>query len=748
LRKLILLGLIIAIALFANFSDQPVTDFKISINDEIIELETPVRIVEGEILVPAEPVLKNLGAELEWDEDEKVLYGVMGDFKVNLAAESNEILVDGEKEKLDFPVKFWSGKIFSLPEPPVEAVGAFVEKDLENKLINISTPAIFDPLDPGDPEGPILNVTYPPGTETYHYADTIYVFGTTDSYSQVEVRVNEEPVDRHDPRTGNFLTMVDLPRGEEVPIKIEATDERGTTVIKRSAIYPDGWQKMSDEPLAFHSMHLIPSQNQVLSPGDTLHVAFQATPGASAYFQVGGSGLIRMTEYESPWGSEGEGGIYRGTYTVSENDAPGSGTSAPMPVTGHLYRGNQHQSRQMPGQASFTARPVYQIIEVTDQEELGWFGWLRLVNENNPDILSDTLGGTGYAINVTGYLQEGNRYEATGSSGNYFRVSPNNDDTYLIHTNAVRVVDDTDRLSSTLSAITLRETKDKIRLQFNTDQRIPYIVEENEAGAKKLTLQLYGIEVDDELDKPDLPGLINSLELKPTNGNNNETTLTIDLTQKMTGFKTDWDNSELVIEIYKPPVVDRENPLAGKTILIDPGHGGEDPGALGPADFHEKDSALEMSLFLRDMLLEAGSEVLMTREEDVSAELYGRTDSLPGKKIDFFISIHSNAHGPGGDAVETHGIMTLYNYDHNEKLAEVMLEVMGEEMGLPEIRTWRRKIAVLRHTEVPSILVEAGYMMHPEDNWYIFHPRGQKQFAEAMKKGIEEYFLILDNSNQ
>jgi N-acetylmuramoyl-L-alanine amidase len=61
--------------------------------------------------------------------------------------------------------------------------------------------------------------------------------------------------------------------------------------------------------------------------------------------------------------------------------------------------------------------------------------------------------------------------------------------------------------------------------------------------------------------------------------------------------------------------------------------------------------------------------------------------------------------------------------------------------------TWKRNIAVTRFTQFPCVLVEAGYMMHPEDNWYIFHPRGQEDFARAMKEGIKEYFLSCDENN-
>ena len=199
-----------------------------------------------------------------------------------------------------------------------------------------------------------------------------------------------------------------------------------------------------------------------------------------------------------------------------------------------------------------------------------------------------------------------------------------------------------------------------------------------------------------------------------------------------------------MIDLNKPPEVNADNPLQGKTIVVDPGHGGEDPGAPGPGDLHEKEVVLKISLYLRDLLLEEGAEVIMTRTEDVDVDLYDRPKAEHIEDTDFFISVHANAHAHGAEALDTHGIMTLYNYDHNEELAKIMLDKVAEEMDLPAMYTWRRNIALTRHTQFPFVLVEAGYMMHPEDNWYIIHPRGQQRFALAMKEGIKEYFLSFE----
>jgi N-acetylmuramoyl-L-alanine amidase len=149
-------------------------------------------------------------------------------------------------------------------------------------------------------------------------------------------------------------------------------------------------------------------------------------------------------------------------------------------------------------------------------------------------------------------------------------------------------------------------------------------------------------------------------------------------------------SGELVISLCKPPEVSEDNPLESRKIVIDPGHGGKYPGAVGPGDIHERDVVLAMGKYLRDMLKERGAEVLMTREEDVDVDLYERVNLAVKENADLFISIHANAHAEGADAIDYHGHMTLYNFAYNQKLAEIMLDNLTERMGLPKKIVWQR----------------------------------------------------------
>jgi N-acetylmuramoyl-L-alanine amidase len=134
----------------------------------------------------------------------------------------------------------------------------------------------------------------------------------------------------------------------------------------------------------------------------------------------------------------------------------------------------------------------------------------------------------------------------------------------------------------------------------------------------------------------------------------------------------------------------------------------------------------------------------MTRTEDINVNLYERIGLAVKNNTDLFVSIHANAHAVGADAVNYHGHMTIYNHDFNQVLAETVMENLINKIGLPRARVWQRNdLVVLKQPQIPSILVETAFMMHPDDNWYLLQPIYQREFARAIMDGIIDYFLSL-----
>lgn len=738
MRKIVLFILILAIAGLLIYIFYPAKPIALIINEKQIELDNPVIVEEEVLFVPAEPFFKEFGVYTRWDSSSKVFSGILGDFRIDLIADSKDVKIDGVIETWDASIKIIDDLIYTPVIPAAEAFGVFADWDEDKREIVISTPQEFDPVRENGQEGPLLHVSYPPDQQISYYADSLFVFGTTNSYSQVEVTVNGNPVDMLNRKTGNFLTMVDIPRGEEFSISVEARDGIDTTAVERTVIYPEGLKPLPEEPLELHSTHLIPDQDQILNPGDTLRIVARGSPGARAQYRIGDGSYNEMTELEYPTGPRGRGGIYTATYTVSAYDAPASGVSETMPITVTLSRNEEQVSLELPGTVAFFSDIPYKVLEVIAQPELKFAGWFRIIQDDYYQLYSTTRGGTGYPDNVATYLTERTRFETVGVSGNYYRVILEENDIYLLHKEAVRELENKEFLEPTLGELKLSETKEEVSLYLDTNERFPFLID---SDTNRLEIILYGIEIVEELSLPEKTDSVKNLTLEPMAGEPEALILTIELDKSFTGFTPSWEGTSLQIDISKPPSINEDKPLNNKTIVIDPGHGGSDPGAPGPGDLYEKDIVLPISLYLRDLLIAEGANVIMTRTEDVDVDLYNRPTAEYIEETDFFISVHANAHAQGADAVNTHGIMTLYNYDHNKKLAEIMLNTVAEEMDLPAMSTWKRNIAVTRYTQFPCVLVEAGYMMHPVDNWYILHPRGQQDFARAMMEGIETYFL-------
>ncbi len=231
---------------------------------------------------------------------------------------------------------------------------------------------------------------------------------------------------------------------------------------------------------------------------------------------------------------------------------------------------------------------------------------------------------------------------------------------------------------------------------------------------------------------------------------------------KMLGWGIFYDAAKEVVYINSksssPPVPapDRQTAaesiestrLLGKSICLDPGHGGSDSGAVGPTGTKEKDNTLAIGLLLRDRLERNGATVVMTRETDKDAayadatadeELGARVDIANEAGTDIFISIHNDAF-----TNQTAAGTTTYHYGDNEsaRLAGAVQKCLVDEFGTRDRGSRFASFYVIRYTDMPAILVEVAFISNQEEEVLLASVDGRYKAADSIFRGIVKYFKV------
>ncbi|WP_404330728.1 N-acetylmuramoyl-L-alanine amidase CwlD [Mesobacillus maritimus] len=193
-------------------------------------------------------------------------------------------------------------------------------------------------------------------------------------------------------------------------------------------------------------------------------------------------------------------------------------------------------------------------------------------------------------------------------------------------------------------------------------------------------------------------------------------------------------------------------PLSGQIIVLDPGHGGPDPGAV-QGEAIEKDISLSVSLKLRDYLQQQGALVVMTRETDIDLadkELKGysrrkvqdlkrRLELINHSEADFFASIHLNAI----PSSKWKGAQTFYSgqFKESKRGAKFIQEELRRNLENTnrEAKT-SNSIYILKNSEVPGVLVEIGFLSNPTEREMLRQDEYQEQVAASIYQGIMRYY--------
>lgn len=180
-----------------------------------------------------------------------------------------------------------------------------------------------------------------------------------------------------------------------------------------------------------------------------------------------------------------------------------------------------------------------------------------------------------------------------------------------------------------------------------------------------------------------------------------------------------------------------------KTVVLDPGHGGEDPGKVGVNDALEKDINLQIAMKVKTLLEAEGIEVVMTREDDEvpdakREDMQERVKLINDTKPDIAVSIHQNSYGDAS----VRGAQVFYYT--TSAVSQEAAQVLQEEFWTIDEGHKRQIKAndsyyILKKTQVPTIIVECGFLSNQEEAENLLTEDYQEQIALAICNGITKW---------
>lgn len=173
-----------------------------------------------------------------------------------------------------------------------------------------------------------------------------------------------------------------------------------------------------------------------------------------------------------------------------------------------------------------------------------------------------------------------------------------------------------------------------------------------------------------------------------------------------------------------------------KIIVIDPGHGGNDPGAIAKDESQEKAYTLDISFRLKALLESKGAHVLMCREGDENPSLSDRTEFANQNKPDIFISVHINSF----HKAHANGTETYYFKNEDKPLALCLQKSLMKELDRKDLGIKKARLYVLRNSDIPAALVEPLFMTNPEEFLLLSNGTYRQKIANAIYEGIVDYF--------
>ncbi len=290
-----------------------------------------------------------------------------------------------------------------------------------------------------------------------------------------------------------------------------------------------------------------------------------------------------------------------------------------------------------------------------------------------------------------------------------------------------------------VSSVRLASGPKSVTLRVPLPARLPFQITERE---RSLTLRLYGgasdinwMQYGDGGGAAGTDPLVTRMTYAQPAAD--EVTITLELARSVWGYRARFDGGDLLLEVRRPPAFDREHPLRGRTIVLDPGH--PPLGARGPTGLWEPVATLAVAFKAKTLLERAGAVVFLTRTDSTPIELYPRTHFAELHDADVLVSIHVNALPDGVNPFSNSGTSVYYFQPRSTRLARELDRALVTEFGVRDLGIGRGDYALVRPTWMPAALTEGLFIMLPEQEALLASEDGQWRYARGVVRGIENF---------
>lgn len=568
-----------------------------------------------------------------------------------------------------------------------------------------------------------LFVAYPPANHQTT-ASRIFLIGTAPATGDVSVNGNR--ISRT--AVGHFAPSFPLQIGENL-FTLRYENQEVKIQVKRQSNQPE-----VPVGLAFAKDSLTPKVDLASLPGE--YICFGAIAPVNAEVSVKLAGLTIPLKARSQ-------------VELPDNKSVLLGENSPIKKGGsEQYQGcaKTPANSQLPNSKKVDLGvPLFELTmndQTISQEGTGKISILSPAELEVAEVTAEAgVARTGASTDFSRMtpLPKGTRATITGREGEWIRL----DYGAWIKASEVQIVKDAVPPRSIIRSARSRQVPGWTEVLFPLEIPVPVTVQ---SGEKTFTLTLYNTTAQTDIIRLDDDPVISRLAWQQISPLQVQYTFNLKSAQQW-GYKLRYDGTTLVLSLKHPPAktsmmpMSQEKPLSGIKILLDPGHGGpQDSGAVSPTGIREKTVALIVSKLVREELVNRGANVVMTRVEDVDLDLPPRVEMIQKEAPAIAISIHYNALPDNGDAINTKGVGAFWFHPQAHSLAMFLHNYLVAKLNRPSYGVFWNNLAMTRPAVAPSVLMELGFMINPEEFEWIVNQTEQKKLAEAIAQGITEWF--------